>query len=465
MSNRIPTRGVLLGCVLLIGTGGVRAQDWPQWRGPHRDAKATGFTAPQTWPKELTQKWKVTVGTGDATPALVGDRLYVFSRQGSDEVIRCLDAASGKEHWQDKYPAPAVQGAAGGHPGPRSSPAVAEGKVVTFGVGGTLSCLDAATGKVVWRKDTKAWPTFFTASSPMIVDGMCIAQIGGGRSDGAIVAYDLATGNEKWNSPTAVPGYSSPMLMTVDGTKLIIAETGSRGNDGIIAISAADGKRVWEAPCQTQYNASTPVVDGQTVIYEGGASGGGREGGGRGGREGGRGGRGMGGGRGGSPLKAVKLEKQGDKVAAKELWTDPDAAVQYNSPVAKDGVLYGLTGQQSHQLFAVNIQTGKTAWTVPGPSAGDAGGGRAAPGGGRGGRGGMGGREGGPGYGSVVDAGPVLLALAPGAQLVVFQPSDKEYKQLASYKVADGKTFAYPIVSGKRIYIKDTDSVILWTID
>src|SRR5207253_4920607 len=131
----------------LLSASGVCAQDWPQWRGPNRDAKAEGFKAPQTWPKELTQKWKVTVGTGDATPALVGDKLYVFTREGSDEVIRCLDAASGNEVWKDKYASAAGNEPTGQFGGPRASPAVAEGKVVTYGARGTLSCYDAASGK------------------------------------------------------------------------------------------------------------------------------------------------------------------------------------------------------------------------------------------------------------------------------------------------------------------------------
>ncbi len=74
----------------------------------------------------------------------------------------------------------------------------------------------------------------------------------------------------------------------------------------------------------------------------------------------------------------------------------------------------------------------------------------------------MGGR---PGYGSIVDAGSVLIALTPAAQLIVFQPSDKELKQLASYKVADNQTYAYPVVSGNRVYVKDQGSVTLWTVD
>src|SRR5881409_1007332 len=82
---------------LLAAHAESRAGDWPQWRGEHRDGKATGFAAPKTWPKELKQKWKVTVGDGVATPALVGDKLYVFTRQDVNETLRCLEANSGKE--------------------------------------------------------------------------------------------------------------------------------------------------------------------------------------------------------------------------------------------------------------------------------------------------------------------------------------------------------------------------------
>src|SRR5687768_11027029 len=89
---------------LAVGVGGVAvAQDWPQWRGPGRDNKVTGFTAPAAWPKELTKKWQVKVGSGDSSPVLVGDKLYVFARQGDKEVTLCLDAATGKEVWRDEH--------------------------------------------------------------------------------------------------------------------------------------------------------------------------------------------------------------------------------------------------------------------------------------------------------------------------------------------------------------------------
>ena len=116
---------------------------------------------------ELSQKWKVTVGAGDATPALVGDKLYVFTRQGENEVTLCLNTEDGSELWREEYAAQAATGGAARHPGPRSSPTVAGGKIITLGVGGILSCLDVATHKVVWRKDPfpkvvpRLFPPFF----------------------------------------------------------------------------------------------------------------------------------------------------------------------------------------------------------------------------------------------------------------------------------------------------------------
>jgi outer membrane protein assembly factor BamB len=462
----LTTRAVALGVMVASATG-IWADDWPQWRGPHRDAKVTGFKAPASWPKELAQQWKITVGEGVATPALVGNRLYVFSRQDGNEILRCLDAGTSKELWQDKYPAEGATGPAAGFSGPRCSPTVADGKVVTVGVRGTLSCLDAATGKKLWRKDDiQGWPRFFTGSSPIVVNGLCIAQLGG-QENGALVAYDLATGEEKWKWSGDSPAYASPVLMTVDGSKLIIAMTETK----IVACDTANGKLVWETPFKVQgrgYNAATPMVDGQTLFYAGSGRG----------------------------VTAVQFAKQGDKVSAKELWKNTDKSVQFNTPVIKDGLLYGIT--QGNDLFCLNVQDGKTAWSAPLGQPGMGGGaGRGAqpgggappappgqvgraqpqrgregeggqpqrggpPSGGRGGRGGRGG--GGAGYGSIVDAGSVLLALTPNAQLVVFEPSDKAFKQVAKYKVADKDTYAYPVLAGNRVYVKDGESLILWTV-
>jgi outer membrane protein assembly factor BamB len=335
--------------------------------------------------------------------------LYVFSRQETDEVTQCLDAATGKQIWIDKYAAQAATGPAGQHPGPRSSPAVGEGKVVTLGVSGDLSCLDAATGKVIWRKnDFPGLPKFFTAMSPIIVNGLCVAHLGA-ETNGAIVAYDLKSGSQKWQWTGDGPAYDSPVLLKLGRARLILLQTAKE----IVAINAADGKLAWQtdfAPKGMAQNTATPIVDGQTLIYTGAGRG----------------------------TVAVKLEKTGDTITAKPLWSNPDLAPRFASPVLKNSLLYGLS--QKGQFYCINAQTGKTAWVETGD-----------------GRGG--------GFGSIVDAGPVLMALTPKEQLIIFQPTDKEYTQVASIKVADSATYGYPVVAGKRIFVEDQNSVTLWTLE
>lgn len=400
---------VLAGCGILFGAARVVAQDWPQWRGPERDGRVAGFTAPQTWPQQLAQKWKVAVGTGDATPALVGDKLFVLARQGEDEVTLCLDADTGKEVWRNKCPAPRVTGPGQSHPGPRSSPAVADGKIVTFGVGGVLTCLDAATGKELWHNDEfqKVIPDFFTAMSPLIHDGLCIAHLGGKRN-GAIVALDLATGEKKWTCAGDGPEYASPVLLTVDGTHQVVTLT----EKNLVGVALADGKLLWQLPFapvgMASCNAVTPLVHGPTVIYTGN-------------------GRGM---------RAVKIEKQGDGFAAQPLWSNEKLGSHFSTPVLKDGLLFGLSDRGN--LYCVNADTGVAAWTDTGRH---------------------------NIFGAIVDAGSVVLALPSKSDLIVLQPTAEKYSELARVKVADKETYAYPIVAGKRLFVKDEDSVTLWALE
>jgi len=401
--------GVGIASLLLIGVSCVFAQDWPQWRGANRDGKVTGFTAPASWPQALAQKWKVAVGSGDATPALVGDRLYVFTRQGDQETLVCLNAADGTEIWKSQYSARSVTGPADRHPGPRSTPAVAEGKVVTLGATGVLSCFNAADGTVAWRNDDfKSVPMFFTSMSPIIVDGMCIAQLGT-AGDGAIIALDLNTGEKKWQWSEEGPEYASPVLLTVDGTAQIVTLT----EKSIVGVGVADGKLLWKLPFVPErraYNAATPIVDGQTVFYAGAGRG----------------------------TRAVKIEKQGDGFAAQELWSNPEMAPQYNTPVLQDGFLFGLSNRGL--FFCLDAQTGQTAWVDETPRDRS-------------------------GFGAIVSAGSVLLALPSSSELIVFKASGKQYEELAQIKVAESSTYAHPLVAGNRIYVKDEDALTLWTIE
>jgi outer membrane protein assembly factor BamB len=407
MRNGKRTACALVGVLLLGATSG-QAQDWPQWRGPNRDNKVAGFTEPKAWPKELTQKWKVSVGEGLASPALVGDKVYVFAKQGGNEVTLCLNAADGKEVWKDPTPGTDIGGAAARFSvkGPRCAPAVGDGKVCTLGVGGTLSCLNAADGKVAWRKEGKGRPDFYTSSSPLIVDGKCVAFLGGGRmGKGELGAYDLATGEAKWTWTGEKPAYGSPVLMTADGVKQVVVVT----EGSLVGVNLADGKLLWKVAFTTgggRYQTGTPVIDGDLVICGG---------------------------------TAFKVAKEGDAFAAKQVWKGTPPS-QYNTPVLKDGMLFGFTGtvQAGGKLYCQDAKTGDVKWTDSAT-------------------------HGECGY--VLDAGGVLVAQGSDSQLLVFKPSKEGYMEVAKYKVGDSPTYAEPIIAGNRIFVKDRDNLILWTIE
>ena len=409
MTNFDHARFAALATVLLLALTCACAQDWPQWRGIEGDGKVAAFEVPQVWPPAFARQWQVVVGAGDATPGLVGDRLYVFVRQGAEEVTLCLNAADGAELWRDAYPAPAVTGAASQHPGPRGSPAVMDGKVVTLGVVGTLSCLDAATGKLLWRKDEfpGAFPRFYTGVSPIIVNGMVIAHLGG-SNNGALMAFDLASGDTKWKWADEGPGYSTPAVLTVGGVQQLAAMT----EKSVVGIAVADGKLLWQIPFPTTgmaYNAATPIVDGDTIYITGQGRG----------------------------TRSVRIEHVDGAFSVKELWANPALGVQYNTPVLKDGYLYGLS--ERGNLFCLDAKTGETAWldTI------------------RHGR----------NFGAILDVGEALFALPDTGMLIIYAPDHVAYRELAKIKVATKQTYAFPVCSGQRIFIKDQDSLMLWTVE
>jgi outer membrane protein assembly factor BamB len=253
-----------------------------------------------------------------------------------------------------------------------------------------------------------------------------VAQLGGGDK-GGVVAYDLVSGEEKWRWEGGSPAYASPTLLTVGGTRYVVAETENK----IVALTLADGQLAWETPFVVEgrgYNASTPVVVGQTVCYAGSNRG----------------------------ATAVKFAREGNKLAATELWKNMENSVQFNTPIVKDGLLYGLTA--NNVFFCIDTKDGKTAWTAPlspeeAAATGAQGGGGRGRGGGRG------------GYGSLVDAGSVLLALTPASELIAFKPAAAGYEELARIKVSDTPTYAYPVVSGNRIFVKDQNDLALYTVD
>lgn len=397
---------LLLNANLLI----IQAQDWPQWRGINRDGKVTGFKVPQEWPQKFSATWKISVGLGDATPALVKDRLYIHTRVNDNEVLQCLDALTGRQVWQSQgYPSVTVSGPASTHPGPRSSPAVAEGKVVTIGVAGDIACYEAATGKLLWRHEEfkGAVPQFFTSMSPLISSGVCYAHLGGPQT-GTFIAFDLNTGTIRWKVEGEGPAYGSPVLLTVDGSKQILFQALTK----LVSLNPVDGKELWEyaTPSGTGrvQNSTTPIIDKNRVYYTGLNNG----------------------------FNAIEIKKEGNTFTVNKLWTNPDFSTMFNTPLLKDGFLYGLSNK--NRLFCINASNGQTAWSDETVL---------------------------QSFGSVVDAGTEIIVLTSNSNFVVLKPDGQKYNQVALIKLEENSIYAHPVLSDNRIYIKDKDSLTLFTLN
>lgn len=394
--------------LFFAGCGVSYAQDWPHFRGPARDNRVNGFRAPSAWPENLTMVWKNDVGTGDASPVLSGGRLFLNTRQGNEEAVLCLDAASGRQIWRYSYPADAVTGPAASHPGPRGTPSVAEGKLVTFGATGIVTCLDASTGKVIWKKDNAAGnvPQFFTGLSPFVEDGKCIIHTGA-AGKGEITALDLGTGNERWKFVTDGPSYATPSVMTMQGRKHLVVMT----EKSMLALDISDGRLLWQitaTPAQRFYNSVSPVVDGNKIYYTGLGTG----------------------------TRAVEVSLQGGKYLTRELWANNQTGSKWNTPVLKDGSLYGFSDQR--RIFCMDAGTGRTNWTDNATTSD---------------------------FSTLVDCGTVLIGLPSTGNLIIFRPDPVKYSGVAVYKVADTPVYSYPVVSGNNIWVKDAASLILYRIN
>jgi outer membrane protein assembly factor BamB len=385
------------------------AADWPQWRGPNRDGVAASFTEPARWPEKLTERWKISVGLGHSSPVLVGNRIYLHSRQKEDEIISAIDATTGKVVWQDRYPAPyRVNSAASEHgPGPKSTPVVAGGRVIALGISGILSALDANTGKVLWRKPAPPeGPIYGTAMSPAVDGSLVIAHVGG-HDRGALTAFDAATGAEKWKWAGDGPGYSSPIIATFGGVKQVVTET----QDKIVGVSATSGDLLWQLPLRTPYtqNAVTPVVYRDMVIYSGLEN----------------------------PLTAIRPVKKGNTWATEKVWENPATGLYMSTPVIVDSTLYGMSNRNRGHFFAVDLASGKALWTTRGREAENA---------------------------ALVAAGKLLFLLKDDAELVIARPNPASFEVLRRYTVAESPTWAHAVIDGNRVFVKDAETLTLWTI-
>jgi len=266
--GRATTWGAAAGLALATGLSTL-ATDWPQFMGPNGDGTSPEKGLLRAWaadgPKVL---WTVPMGKGYGGAAVRGGKVYVMDRVDQKrDVLRCLDLATGKEEWTFAYDAPGPLD----HEGSRSTPAVSDKHVFIVGPFGHFHCLDRATHQVVWAGNLLTdygakKPNWAVTQSALLYKDLVIVAPQGDTV--GVVAFDQATGKERWRSGAIGPmAYPSPKLVTLDGSDQIVVVNAK----GAAAVSAADGKVLWEYahPCKIPVPGVSVLGEGKLFVTGG----------------------------------------------------------------------------------------------------------------------------------------------------------------------------------------------------
>lgn len=322
----------ILALVALV-PGLAAAADWPQYLGPHRTGVSdeTGFV--KGWTSGPVERWRVPVGRGYGSVAVVEGVVYVLRNGAEAEQLVALDAATGAERWSTDVGKPFDNGR--GYAGTRSTPTVVGDTIVVLTGWGDLHAIDRATGAKRWSSSLTddhagAVPAWGYAVSPLVEDGKVYLQTGSSTGDG-LVALDVATGAKVWGSGQFGAGYASPIHATLDGTDQIVFFVAY----GVVGASPADGSILWKHPWPTDYdvNAATPVVLGSNRLFIASAYG-------------------VGG--------AALLVTEGKAV---ELWDTKRMKNKVSTSILVDRHLYGFN---ESRLTCLDATKGDEVWAAPG---------------------------------------------------------------------------------------------------
>jgi outer membrane protein assembly factor BamB len=387
------------------------SNNWPQWRGANRDGMIQGGTFPQTWPEKLTKQWQISIGSGHSSPVVINDKIYIFTREQEEEVARAIDMASGKVLWRTSYQAPyeVYPGAAAHGSGPRSTPAIWKDSIFTFGISGILSAFDTNSGKLKWQKNfqgkfPESAPPFGASMSPLVEDGVLIAHVGG-HEGGAIIAFDPENGNEKWTLNEQGPGYASPILINVQGSKQIVTQAHRK----VMGIDFETGKLLWSVPFVTpcDQNIVTPLVAGNLLVFSSLDTG----------------------------TFALKLKKQDGIWTPEQAWQNDAVSMYMSTPVYVDGKIIGLSHKKQGQFYAVDASSGSVLWASAPKIAENA---------------------------ALIADGKSVLILKNDGQIDVLSSDSKTFAPFKTYKVSNSETWAHPVPIDSGLLIKDGNTLTLW---
>lgn len=318
--------GVMLAAAVLAG---VRAEDWPGWRG----LRADGLASADGWdPASLREGarilWKTNVGAGYSAVAVLGEYIYTMGNRDNTDTVYCLNARDGSIVWQHSYPCKA-----GSYPGPRATPTVVDGSVFTAGQEGQVFRLDAATGQVQWQvniaSEFNLAPPGWGYSGSVLVTGR-LAVLNAGRHG---LALDKNTGKKVWASPSGKCGYATPVPGRGPASKELLIFSAQ----AVYGVDVTDGRELWSFPWKTSYdvNAADPVLLEADVFVTSGY---------------------------GTGCARIRLEGQ----TATAVWRNKSLAAHFGTPAVVDGFIYGVNGQAGGGgLVCLDGSTGDRRWQAP----------------------------------------------------------------------------------------------------
>lgn len=334
----------------LVCIAPLTGDDWPQWMGPTRDGVYREAGVLEKFPADgLKIRWRQSIAGGYAGPAVARGKVLVpdFLRESGDasndpgtraqskgkERLWCLDAATGKVLWKDEY---LCQYAVSYPAGPRCTPTVDGDLVYTLGVQGDLRCIELSSGKLRWEKNlskefNSPVPIWGHSAHPLI-DGPRLVCMVGGKNQ-AVVALDKLTGNELWRSLTSTEtSYAPPVIRETKGSRQLIVFH----PEGVAGLEPVSGKSVWSVDLAPQYKMSIarPQFEGD-MFYASGIGG-----------------------------MSVFAQLSPDASQVKELWRGEQKNSVYSAnatPLIHQGVIYG-TDCQVGSLMAIDTKDGNRLW-------------------------------------------------------------------------------------------------------